>query len=440
MSSRPLRVLFVHPDLGIGGAERLIVDAALGLQSLCAYRVSILTSHHDKKHAFTETRDGTINVKVFGDFLPTKLLGGGAILCAIVRSLYLSAAILCTEPPADVYVVDQIAIPVAILKLTGARVIFYCHFPDRLLAAKSESIARRLYRMPFDIIEEVTTAMADRVLVNSRFTQRTFNNEFTLISHRVHPTVLYPAINFSKYADAGDDQSQPITAIAPDVAVFVSINRYERKKNIALAISAFAIVHRENARSKLIVAGGYDRANAENVAHFPELKTAAVNSGLTVSDYPDCEGACVFMRSFSDSERSALLHRATAVVYTPANEHFGIVPVEAMYAGAPVIACNSGGPVESIIHGETGFLCSSDAESFAAAMREVLSKSSSERAALGKAGRQRVIERFALSKFSSELDSVIRDVYTAPTQPRSLQWTALAFTILILTLLIVFAR
>lgn len=37
-----------------------------------------------------------------------------------------------------------------------------------------------------------------------------------------------------------------------------------------------------------------------------------------------------------------------SVVYTPANEHFGIVPVEAMYARKPVIACNNGGPTESI--------------------------------------------------------------------------------------------
>jgi hypothetical protein len=31
---RPVRVAFLHPDLGIGGAERLIVDAAVGLQNL----------------------------------------------------------------------------------------------------------------------------------------------------------------------------------------------------------------------------------------------------------------------------------------------------------------------------------------------------------------------------------------------------------------------
>lgn len=50
-------VVFLHPDLGIGGAERLVVDAAVGLQSR-GYKVVIFTSHCDPKHCFDEARDG----------------------------------------------------------------------------------------------------------------------------------------------------------------------------------------------------------------------------------------------------------------------------------------------------------------------------------------------------------------------------------------------
>ena len=50
-----VRIVFLHPDLGIGGAERLIVDAALALQKK-QHEVHILTTHHDVKHCFTETR------------------------------------------------------------------------------------------------------------------------------------------------------------------------------------------------------------------------------------------------------------------------------------------------------------------------------------------------------------------------------------------------
>ena len=36
---------------------------------------------------------------------------------------------------------------------------------------------------------------------------------------------------------------------------------------------------------------------------------------------------------------------------------FGIVPLEAMAAGRPVVAVALGGPCESIVHGESGWLC-----------------------------------------------------------------------------------
>lgn len=51
------RVVFFHPDLGIGGAERLIIDAAVGLQEL-GHKVTIFTSHCDPQHSFEEARDG----------------------------------------------------------------------------------------------------------------------------------------------------------------------------------------------------------------------------------------------------------------------------------------------------------------------------------------------------------------------------------------------
>lgn len=51
-------IVFFHPDLGIGGAERLVVDAAVGLQER-GHRVVIFTNHCDPKHCFDECRDGT---------------------------------------------------------------------------------------------------------------------------------------------------------------------------------------------------------------------------------------------------------------------------------------------------------------------------------------------------------------------------------------------
>lgn len=57
MPGKKQHVVFVHPDLGIGGAERLVIDAAVGLQSR-GHKVTIFTSHCDPRHCFDEARDG----------------------------------------------------------------------------------------------------------------------------------------------------------------------------------------------------------------------------------------------------------------------------------------------------------------------------------------------------------------------------------------------
>lgn len=63
--------------------------------------------------------------------------------------------------------------------------------------------------------------------------------------------------------------------------------------------------------------------------HFTLFQAAPPNFFLFVCSQPE--------------ERSTLLRQASCVLYTPSNEHFGIVPVEAMCSEAPVIAVNSGG-------------------------------------------------------------------------------------------------
>ena len=79
-----------------------------------------------------------------------------------------------------------------------------------------------------------------------------------------------------------------------------------------------------------------------------------------------------FLPSFTTAQRTALLAACIAVVYTPPGEHFGIVPLEAMAAGRPVIACNQAGPLETVVHGVTGLLCRPNAAAFADGMQTIL--------------------------------------------------------------------
>ena len=162
-----LRVVFVHPDLGIGGAENLVVNAAVALKKK-GHTVLMYTAHHDPSHCFAETKPGGVlgdAVFVHGDWLPRSILGTAHVVCSIVRMLYVSLVVVLDmggdgNGPADVIFCDQISAAVPLLQLCvgGAPVLFYCHFPDKLLCTDRASALKRLYRAPIDWLEEATTA------------------------------------------------------------------------------------------------------------------------------------------------------------------------------------------------------------------------------------------------------------------------------------------
>lgn len=284
------------------------------------------------------------------------------------------------------------------LKLARRRkkILFYCHFPD-LLLTKRDSFLKRLYRAPIDWVEEYTTGMADCILVNSQFTAAIFKKTFKSLSH-MDPAVLYPSLNVSSFDSAVPEKLDDLVPKGKKF-LFLSINRYERKKNLTLALEALVelrgrLTSQDWDKVHLIMAGGYDERVVENVEHYQELKKMAQQF--------DLDQSVTFLRSFSDKQKISLLHGCTCVIYTPSNEHFGIVPVEAMYMQCPVIAVHSGGPLESIVHSVTGFLCEPDPMHFSEAMEKFI-KEPSLKVTMGLAGRARVKEKFSSEAFTEQL-------------------------------------
>lgn len=394
-----VRVAFIHPDLGIGGAERLIVDAALALKSR-GHDIEMFTAHHDPGHCFSETRDGTLMVSCAGDWLPRHCCQKGYAFWAYLRMIYVAIyLVFFSGKKFDVIVCDQISACIPVLKWSGAKVLFYCHFPDQLLT-KRQNWLKKIYRWPIDRLEESTTGKADQVLVNSRFTAHVFHSTFKSLAH-IHPMVLYPSLNFSAFDQSPSDLGD---TLPPQVEyMFLSINRYERKKNLCLAIEAFStlvenIDSLEQPKVHLVMAGGYDERVVENKEHYLELRRMVEE--LKISDQ------VTFLRSFTDQQKVALLSRCTSLIYTPSNEHFGICPLEAMFMRRPVIAVNSGGPLETVVHGKTGFLCDPTADAFARQMVHFIQNAGASRE-MGEAGRKHVIENFSFEAFTEKLNAII---------------------------------
>src|SRR5204863_8387960 len=90
MRNNSLRIAFIHPDLGIGGAEGLVVAAALHLQH-AGHTVTVFAGHHDKKHCIEETRDGTLDVRTCSFFFPSHIAQRFRVFCALARTAYLAS-------------------------------------------------------------------------------------------------------------------------------------------------------------------------------------------------------------------------------------------------------------------------------------------------------------------------------------------------------------
>lgn len=211
--------------------------------------------------------------------------------------------------------------------------------------------------------------------------------------------------------------------------MLLSINRFEKKKDIALAIRAFAgLSQKERTNARLVIAGGFDPRVAENTATYTELctlademelKHATAKTVITAQAVPD-DVSVLFLHSVPGAFKATLLSTARLLVYTPRNEHFGIVPLEAMLAGTPVLAANEGGPTETVISGQTGWLRNvGKTQEWTEVMRIALEDGEGEERLreMGKWGRGRVIAEFSKDKMGERLDTTMQAMLQAKARP-----------------------
>lgn len=123
----------------------------------------------------------------------------------------------------------------------------------------------------------------------------------------------------------------------------------------------------------------------------------------------DEETQILFLLSIPNDLKNKLLASASLLIYTPKNEHFGIVPLEAMLASIPVLATNTGGPLETIYDGRTGWLRDpSKISAWTDVMRKPLIPSSADSLrTMGEAGKKRVLAEFSKDTMAQTLDQEI---------------------------------
>jgi glycosyltransferase involved in cell wall biosynthesis len=140
-----------------------------------------------------------------------------------------------------------------------------------------------------------------------------------------------------------------------------------------------------------------------------ELRETAARLGLG--------GTATFLGRVAPA--ASVLERAQLVVVPSFGEGFGMVALEAMERGRPVIASAVGGLPEIVDDGRTGILVrSGDADGLAAAIRELVSDPHRAQA-FGRAGRARAIEQFSQERCTDRIEELYRSALAAAGDRRS---------------------
>lgn len=168
---------------------------------------------------------------------------------------------------------------------------------------------------------------------------------------------------------------------------------------------------------RLVLAGGYDKRVRENVDYLKELDTLATETFNLKThtifpnaiEKPPANTQVLFLCSFNDAQRTYLLDQSILLLYTPSNEHFGITPVEAMYASLPVIAANSGGPLETVKDKETGLILAPEPELWAQGVHDFI-MGTWDAKEMGKVGREYVKSKFSLETFADQFEDVLDEL------------------------------
>ena len=102
-------------------------------------------------------------------------------------------------------------------------------------------------------------------------------------------------------------------------------------------------------------------------------------------------------------------HQAALVAYAPIREPLGLVPLEAMACGTPVVGVAEGGVRETVAHGQTGLLTPRDPRAFADAL-ETLLRNRDLRDSLGREGRKRVLEQWTWDRTADGVESCLEEL------------------------------
>jgi D-inositol-3-phosphate glycosyltransferase len=202
----------------------------------------------------------------------------------------------------------------------------------------------------------------------------------------------------------------PVEPRHPHRSRLLVVSRLVERKGIGNVIAALT----ELPGTELVIAGG---PPARRLAEDPEARRLSdLAELLGVAGRVDLRG------QVEPGELPALYRSADLVVSVPWYEPFGIVPLEAMACGVPVVAAAVGGLVDTVVDGVTGAHVPPRRPDLLARVLAGLLADPARRAALGTAGARRARRRYGWDRIARGTLEVYADLVAASTTDARRVW------------------
>ena len=161
--------------------------------------------------------------------------------------------------------------------------------------------------------------------------------------------VIPPGVNVSRFYPIPSDEAKEFVGLKPDDRMILFVGRIEPLKGVDTLLEAMSCLQMKESRPvHLAIIGGDPSASPEKMnAEMARLKNLCEVLGLDQS---------VVFLGVRDQDKLSYYYSAAEVVVMPSHyESFGMVALEAMACGTPVIASEVGGLAYLVRDGETGF-------------------------------------------------------------------------------------
>ena len=249
-----------------------------------------------------------------------------------------------------------------------------------------------LTRSKRDLYHRLQYAQVDLMLASTRIMQADCKRYLPLSPGRIQYLPLGVAVNVS----AEDIERARITLdLPPGELAIGAFSRQEYDKGQHVLLKAIARLRREGVAANAILIGHtHDAVYAQGLrAQVRELQLGAHLRFLPFTNKPMAFMACL-----------------DVIAHTALKETFGLVIVEAMAMGVPVIATKAGGVPEIVQDGETGLLYTPGDAAQLADRIALLYRNPALRARLGSAGRARAQQQFSRQTHYDRLEHIIGDI------------------------------